>query len=164
MWFYVQPSLIMMMAELCSDYYFKEATCHTRKTATCQRDDLTNDFRIGPIRLRLLEQYMKVFHPEETWQSPEYLFYITRNGIRKQMNDDTIRIRFQKYVLKAKEKCGSVPDNIHPHLWRHTRAMHLYQHGMDLTLISQWLGHINLETTLIYAHADTKHKKLSKRP
>ena len=37
--------------------------------------------------------------------------------------------------------------------------MHLYQHGMDLTLVSQWLGHANLETTLIYAYADTKHKR-----
>ena len=37
--------------------------------------------------------------------------------------------------------------------------MHLYQHGMDLTLISQWLGHADLETTLIYAHADTEHKR-----
>ena len=37
--------------------------------------------------------------------------------------------------------------------------MHLYQHGMDLTLVSQWLGHSQLETTLIYAHADTEHKR-----
>ena len=37
--------------------------------------------------------------------------------------------------------------------------MHLYQHGMDLTLISQWLGHKQLETTLIYAHADTEAKR-----
>ena len=37
--------------------------------------------------------------------------------------------------------------------------MHLYQHGMDLTLISQWLGHSQLETTLIYAHADTEKKR-----
>ena len=37
--------------------------------------------------------------------------------------------------------------------------MHLYQHGMDLTLVSQWLGHVNLETTLIYAYADTEHKR-----
>ena len=25
--------------------------------------------------------------------------------------------------------------------------------------MSQWLGHANLETTLIYAHADTEHKR-----
>lgn len=37
--------------------------------------------------------------------------------------------------------------------------MHLYQHGMDLTLVSRWLGHSNLETTLIYAHADVECKR-----
>ena len=37
--------------------------------------------------------------------------------------------------------------------------MHLYQEGMDLTLVSQWLGHSQLETTQIYAHADTEHKR-----
>ncbi len=41
----------------------------------------------------------------------------------------------------------------------HSRAMHLYQHGMDLTTLSQWLGHVNLSTTLIYAHADTEMKR-----
>ena len=56
-------------------------------------------------------------------------------------------------------KCQEIPAHVHPHLWRHTRAMHLYQHGMDLTLVSQWLGHTNIETTLIYAHADTEHKR-----
>lgn len=30
---------------------------------------------------------------------------------------------------------------------------------MDLSLVSQWLGHANLETTLIYAHADTELKR-----
>lgn len=40
-----------------------------------------------------------------------------------------------------------------------TASLHLYQHGMDLTLISQWLGHKQLETTLIYAHADTEAKR-----
>jgi len=30
---------------------------------------------------------------------------------------------------------------------------------MDLSLISQWLGHAQLETTLIYAYADTEQKR-----
>ena len=51
------------------------------------------------------------------------------------------------------------PSNVYPHLLRHSRAMHLYQEGMDLTLVSQWLGHSQLETTQIYAHADTEHKR-----
>jgi hypothetical protein len=37
--------------------------------------------------------------------------------------------------------------------------MHLYQHGMDLSLLSQWLGHAQLETSLIYARADTEMKR-----
>jgi hypothetical protein len=37
--------------------------------------------------------------------------------------------------------------------------MHLYQQGMNLVLVSEWLGHAHLETTQIYAHADTEHKR-----
>ena len=37
--------------------------------------------------------------------------------------------------------------------------MSLYRNGVDLSLISQWLGHANIETTLIYAHADTEIKR-----
>jgi len=42
---------------------------------------------------------------------------------------------------------------------RHSWAMFLYQNGVDLTLISQWLGHAQFKTTLIYAHADTEIKR-----
>ena len=42
---------------------------------------------------------------------------------------------------------------------RHTRAMHLYRGGMPLSLISEWLGHAHLETTMIYAYADTEMKR-----
>ena len=30
------------------------------------------------------------------------------------------------------EKCPEIPQKVHPHLWKHTQAMHLYLHGMDL--------------------------------
>ena len=73
--------------------------------------------------------------------------------------DDLTRVRIQKYAELARENCPDVPERVHPHLWRHTRAMHLYQHGMDLTMISQWLGHKQVETTLIYAYADTEAKR-----
>ena len=109
--------------------------------------------------VELIKAYLKEFHPDEPMESDAYLFYTIREGERKKMNDDTIRCRMVKYVPVAKDKCHLVPDNIHPHLLRHSRAMHLYQNGMSLDLISQWLGHSNLETTLIYAHADTEQKR-----
>ncbi len=33
----------------------------------------------------------------------------------------------QKYAGSAKAKCPEIPERVHPHLWRHTRATHLYQ-------------------------------------
>ena len=63
----------------------------------------------------------------------------------------------------AREKMPSIP-HIKPHLFRHTRAMHLYMAGMPLELVSQWLGHSQMETTLIYASAtaEMKRKQLEK--
>ena len=46
----------------------------------------------------------------------------------------------------------SNPDlvHLHSHLFRRTRAMHLYQAGVPLPTISEWLGHSNIETTRFY--------------
>jgi len=37
--------------------------------------------------------------------------------------------------------------------------MHLYRNGMPLALLSEFLGHENPETTLIYASADIEMKR-----
>ena len=112
-----------------------------------------------PETVKHLKKYLSVLHPDEHMHSESYLFFTRHKGQKVQMCDDTARYRIQRYAAAAKENCPDVPDNPHPHMWRHTRAMHLYQHGMDLERISQWLGHSQLETTLIYAHADTEDKR-----
>lgn len=38
------------------------------------------------------------------------------------------------------------------HLFRHTFASHLAQHGVSLFKISVWLGHSDVKTTQVYAH------------
>lgn len=106
-----------------------------------------------------LQQYITVFHKEEILTSTAPLFYVLHNGKKEPMNDETVRVRMQKYADSVRVRCPEVPQKVHPHLWRHTRAMHLYQHGMELSLVSQWLGHANLSTSLIYAYADTEHKR-----
>ncbi len=116
-----------------------------------------------PLRdkaVKHLEAYIRAFHSSKTTSSPgDYLFYVTRSGTNKRMSEDNVRQFIGDYGNLAKEACAEVPDNVHPHLFRHSRAMHLYQHGVDLTLVSQWLGHAQLKTTLIYAHADTEIKR-----
>jgi len=119
--------------------------------------------RVVPLRdkaAKHLEAYIERFHANEILRfSEQYLFYVTRAGVKKRMTEDNARHLIHKYGVSAKEQCPEVPGNVHPHLFRHSVAMHLYQHGVELTLVSQWLGHSNLETTLIYAHADTEMKR-----
>lgn len=114
---------------------------------------------IMPKTVQHLEHYLKIFHPNAESYSTAPLFYVERKGVQKPMSDDNVRKLLRRYAQTARLTCPEIPVNMHPHLLRHSRAMHLYQQGMDLTLISQWLGHANLETTLVYAHADTELKR-----
>jgi len=106
-----------------------------------------------------LQKYVSKFHPGDLPCSEQYLFYVVRDNAKKRMTEDNARRIVARYGSAAKSICPEIPDNVYPHLFRHSRAMHLYQNGLDLTLISQWLGHSQLETTLIYAHADTELKR-----
>jgi len=62
----------------------------------------------------------------------------------------------QGYARKAQLSCPSVPDHVHPHMFRSTRATQLYQNGVSLPLVSRILGHSSLQTTLIYAKTSLK--------
>jgi len=118
--------------------------------------------RTVPLREKFvqhLRKYMEIYHPNADRYSDDFLFFVSYNGIRKRMTEDNVRRMVRKYGTAAKLVCPEVPDNVHPHLFRHSRAMHLYQNGVSLELVSQWLGHSRLETTLIYAYADTEQKR-----
>ena len=77
------------------------------------------------------------------------------------MSADTVALFMKKYGDAALEKCSDMPEHIHPHMLRHTRAMHLYRQGMPIHLLSEFLGHASYETTKIYAYADTEMKRLA---
>lgn len=59
----------------------------------------------------------------------------------------------QKYVKDVGKKVG-LSKNVHPHIFRHTRAMVLLKAGVPLQEIQRMLGHESIATTQIYAHTD----------
>jgi len=54
-----------------------------------------------------------------------------------------------------------IPEQISPHSLRHSKAMHLLQAGVNLVYIRDILGHVSVQTTEIYARADSKLKRES---
>jgi len=118
--------------------------------------------RVVPVMQKTVEhfhRYMGIFHGAQGYDANQNLFYTTRHGTKQQMSADNVARFMNKYGIAAKAVCKEVPLKVHPHMFRRTRAMHLYRAGMPLALLSEWLGHENPETSLIYAHADTEMKR-----
>lgn len=93
--------------------------------------------------------------------SPEdYLFFTVHNGEKTRMTPDTFQKCIDQYCEMANKVDGKFPKHIYCHMFRHSRAMHLYHNGMPLPLISEWLGHAQINTTReFYANADTEMKR-----
>ena len=46
-----------------------------------------------------------------------------------------------------------------PHSLRHTKGVHLLQAGVSLDIIRDFLGHVDIKTTEIYARANLEMKR-----
>jgi site-specific recombinase XerD len=116
--------------------------------------------RLVPINedtVRHFHRYEKLFHPNP--DAASLMFYTIRHRKKSPMSDDNVARFIRKYGESAKAACPEVPGRIHPHMFRRSRAMHLYRSGMPQALLAEWLGHENLETVFIYAYADTEMKR-----
>lgn len=60
-------------------------------------------------------------------------------------------LRYQWSVLKSAMKLEDDPQFI-VHTLRHTCASRLVQKGVPLAVVQKWMGHLNIQTTLRYAH------------
>jgi site-specific recombinase XerD len=109
--------------------------------------------RLVPITLRTaahLSQYMSVYH-SENHPKTSLLFFTVIKGTANAMSEGNVERFLNKYARQARSRCLSVPDRVHPHMLRRTRATQLYQSGVSLPLVSRLLGHATLQTTQLYA-------------
>jgi len=118
-----------------------------------------NKTRLIPISesvAKMMKRYWAIFHQDSN--PNQYLFYTVHHKSKHKMSADNVARFMATYERLAQKSHPSIP-HLHPHLFRHARALHLYRAGMPLSLVGEWLGHAQLETTLIYAYADTEMKR-----
>lgn len=91
-----------------------------------------------------LEIYLKEFHPSKV---EEPLFYSLMDGKPHRLSTDSISLVLKTAADMARQTCSDVPDKVHCHLIRKTKAMDLYKNGVPLPFIMQLLGHESMSTT-----------------
>ncbi len=99
---------------------------------------------LGKTATRWLKEYLTQVRPRLAKRRPfERTLFLVRGG--KPLVQTQIRHLLQDYRKQAKIKKG-----VTPHILRHTCATHLLQQGADIRAIQQLLGHICLDSTVIY--------------
>lgn len=120
-----------------------------------------NKKRYVPIMSKTLLQlknYIRENKFDVDGKQDQPLFFNSQN---RKFTRPGITYILKKYFTMAKELCGDVafPEKITPHMFRHSKAMHLLDAGVNLIYIRDFLGHVNVTTTEIYAKANSDLKR-----
>jgi len=111
----------------------------------------------------VLAQYCKIYclNGEEQRDCP--LFFnvhgnpLTRGGVRHIL---------LKNMAQMGKTSGDSKTHIHPHMLRHSKAMHLLNSGNPMPVVQSILGHANIATTCRYAKSNMENmrKAIEKAP
>ena len=98
----------------------------------------------GEPAVRALQAYLTTGRPELAG-GPEPALFLNRDG--KRLSARSVQYAVRRYALVA-----GIPEEVHPHLLRHSFATHLLDGGADIRIVQDLLGHTSANTTQIYTH------------
>ena len=116
-----------------------------------------NKIRVVPIignTSNLLKTYIEEYCLTEKYDNNLFV-----SKLKKPLTEPGIKYIIEKYRISATKESSLIPKNIHPHMFRHSKAMHLLESGVNYIYIRDFLGHSDIKTTEIYAKISVEQKK-----
>ena len=116
--------------------------------------------RIVPIHEKLvliLKAYMKDANIELNNISKQPLFV---NAYGRKLTSAGLTHIIMMYADKVRENFPALmPKRLSPHSFRHSKATHLLQAGMNIIYVRDFLGHSSVKTTETYVRMDSEQKR-----
>lgn len=103
---------------------------------------------IAAVAIEALDHYLS--YRVEVKKLKDLPLFLTKKG--KRIGRTQVWARIKHYGKAAK-----IEKVISPHTLRHSFATHLLDHGADLRVIQELLGHADISTTDRYTHLSNKH-------
>lgn len=116
--------------------------------------------RIVPINDRMVEilkAYMYDRHIEIGSTDKQPLF--VNNHGRKLTTAGLSHIIKMYADLVREEHPDLIPERLSPHSFRHSKATHLLQAGLNIIYVRDFLGHSSIKTTEVYVRLDSEQKR-----
>ena len=110
----------------------------------------TRTVPVGAAALDAIAGWLEV-KPEVADNEDCTLAVFTRSRGRR------ISVRSIQARLKLQGRRAGMPQDVHPHMLRHSFASHMLESSGDLRAVQELLGHANIATTQIYTHLDFQH-------
>jgi integrase/recombinase XerD len=117
---------------------------------------------VGRKAVDALNRYIEVGRPKLIKPRSPANVFLTKRGTP--FASVTLWLHIKRRVRRA-----GAERNVTPHMLRHSFATHLLEHGADLRVIQELLGHASIGTTEVYTHVTGNrlrdiHRKFHPRP
>ena len=149
--------------------YLPHHRCYSKNRRNSYRDTLKlflrflkeengkcNKYRtvvLSDTTAKLVENYLSRYRSYAVEIDP-----LITNRYQHKIDRDGISYIVKKYADALRKEDAAFPEHVHCHMFRHSKAMHMLEAGINIIYIRDFLGHEDISTTMIYVRADNRLK------